>query len=160
MDPQADPQEQQQEEVKEERPPKQTEAIKESLGAVQKEMDGIDTTVKDKLSCLEMQELKYMKGNMDYTFDFCSQLPAVLKMMSLYEQTQDNAQRLASENVEQLSELEEQRKVNDDLWKQFAAKQQELKKLADAYQAKKAQFSKESLVKIMQQKTSELNKES
>ena len=64
-----------------------------------------------------------MKANMDYMADFSVSQPCVHKMDSLYEQAQDTAQRLASENVEHLSEIEEQRKANDELWQQFGSKQ-------------------------------------
>ena len=96
-----------------------------------------------------MTELQYMKENVDYMTDFSLSQPCVLKMESLHEQAQDTAQRLASENVEHLSEIDEQRKANDELWQQFSAKQQELKQLNDTYLAKKSAFSKDALVKLM-----------
>ena len=101
-----------------------------------------------------------MKENVDYMTDFSLSQPCVLRMESVHEQAQDTAQRLASENVEQLSEIDEQRKANDELWKEFSQKQQELQQLNDAYLAKKAAFSKEALVNIMKSKCAELNTES
>ena len=97
--PQAVP-EQQQEEVKEVERPKKSLPISEELKECQKEIQGIDKSVKEKLGVLEMAELEYMKENEDYMQDFCLSLPQVIKIEKLYEKGMGLSKTLAEGNQE------------------------------------------------------------
>ena len=66
---------QQQEEEKAIERPKKSKPIYDELKNVEKEIQSIDKSVKEKLSVMDMAELEYMKENHDYMQDFCLSLP-------------------------------------------------------------------------------------
>ena len=109
---------------------------------------------------MDLAELEYMKENHDYMQDFCLSLPQVIQVEKLYEKATETCKALAEGNIEKEKQISDMQTKNQELQYEFDEKQEQLKKLMEAYQQKKASVSKESMRKLVNAKSIELNKES
>jgi pyruvate/2-oxoglutarate dehydrogenase complex dihydrolipoamide dehydrogenase (E3) component len=109
---------------------------------------------------MDISELEYMKSNEEHLNDFCLSTPQVLKIEKIYEDATDQAKKLAEENKEAHDSIETELSKNQEVHYEFSEKQEELKKLLNEYNKKRANFDKQEIVKVVQAKASGLNKES
>ena len=113
------------------------------------------------MKALELTEIQYMQEDEAYLKDFALSSPEFIQLDKIHEEAQDTAQKLAASNVEKKKQIDELSGANTELQTEFTTKQAELKELLEQYKQKKEEVNCDisNMIKMMTQKTNELNKE-
>ena len=87
-------------------------------------------------------------------------MPQVIKVEKLYEKATGLCKDLAEGNLQKEKSIAQLQTKNQELQYEFDEKQEELKKLFEAYNLKKQSLQKDAMRKLVNTKAIELNKES